>query len=207
MKKLVYPALALFVMLISANSMGQNPATEKIRERYQTVKQQIDDGYLSPVKLGFSVNRPGIGMQNTTVHFYWNNMSSEAYGENPDGTVDLKVRRELMLTTFEYNVSGGEFYYFEFLYDTTGKMVFCFRRVISSDISEERFYFGNDRLIYAIYRSYERNDDSSAGKLTGDTVKQGGFGADELAVASHWLKNGYLLSAKFGELFTIEGMR
>lgn len=199
-----------FVFLLFAVSAFYCDAQESlinvIRERYNEIQAQIADEYMKPLLLTFDINRPGIGMQKSTIKFYWNNMSSESYGEDAQGNTAYLTARELSMAVIEYNVAGSAFYHIEYVYDKSGSLVFYFQRSLEGEVGEKRLYFNNGKLIKDLSRTYERTDENGNGKMTGETSSVTNFSDESKKLAETLLNNASEYKKHFESLFKIESL-
>lgn len=189
-------------------AFAQTAKIEAIRNRYSEFMQMYDDGFLTPVTISLSVNRPAIGPQMTEALFYWNDMMSESYeAVNDAGDVDYVIRRELYLIKTSYNIAASVQTTIEYLYDSTGAPVFCFFAERSEIITEIRFYFDKDQLIKYIYREYALNEEGEKGDQQKEVMMEKNFDKDILQKSQHYYKQAVKLKEYWTLAFGIEGLR
>lgn len=115
------------------------------------IKKQIDEGVVLPHTISYVVNRPAIGIQKTTLDFYYNAMSCENYDYNPKtDSVEYMVHPVLYKVVMKYNVAASEFVSKEYYYENE-KPVFLIS-VIKSDYDNSgadslRVYFDGGKII------------------------------------------------------------
>lgn len=188
-------------------AFAQNSETDNIRERYNQIQEQIAEGMMQPVLLEFDINRPAIGMQKISTSFYWNNWSSEYYGEDDKGNVAYQVSRRLAMVVTEYNIAASEYHHYEYVYDEDGKLIFFFQRIAGENIGEIRLYFSKSTLIKEISRTYTRNDDNSNGSMSDELILTTGFTAEIKKLAGLCADKAEKYKQYFITLFEVEGLK
>jgi hypothetical protein len=198
--------LLCIIATCSVNLSAQDSSIIKIRERYTEIQKWISEEFLTPVIVTTAVNRPAIGMQNTTISYYWNNMDSESYG-GEEG--DYVVKRDLYFVTVEYNIAASVKYHIEYLYDDKGKLLFCFYQEASTYdniFKEIRFYFNNDKLIKYSNKDFTLNEDLSQGSVQKQNELSEKFSKETLAQANGYIKNASNYLETFNRLLEMESV-
>ncbi len=123
-----------------------------IRQQYNSVKESIDHGDLYITELTINsegMMYPALGTYGRSFKFYWG-IDEENY---PGSQL-------LFITVNSQYAAVPE--YEEFLFNSSGELVFCFRQD-GYDENEERFYFSSGSLIRYILddQSTDRPDESA----------------------------------------------
>ena len=128
MKKIFYTLFLVFCIRICS---GQNAQILYIDSICNDINKQIEYEVVLPHTISYIVNRPAIGIQKTTLDFYYNAMSCENYDYDPlTDSVEYIVHPELYRVVMKYNVAASEFVRKEYYYDN-GTLIF-FGTVINS---------------------------------------------------------------------------
>jgi hypothetical protein len=88
------------------------------------INKQIEEGVVMPHTINYVVNRPAIGIQNTTLEFYYNALSSENWDyDKAADSVTYAIHKELYKVVMSYNVAASEFIRKTYYYDKD-KLIF-----------------------------------------------------------------------------------
>lgn len=178
----------------------------KIRDRYAEIQKWISDEFLTPAVVTTSVNRPAIGPQNTTINFYWNNMSSESY--EGDGE-DYVVNRVLYFVTVEYNIAASVNYHIEYLYNDKAELIFCFYQEATSydtKFIEIRYYYDCSKLIKHSYKEYMLKEDMTMGDLLEQKEISEKFSKEILTQATEYTSIAARYLESFNSLLELESV-
>ncbi|MFH0867008.1 MAG: hypothetical protein V1904_12500 [Bacteroidota bacterium] len=170
MKKIFFTAILGFCTHIGS---GQNTLILHIDSVCNDINKQIEYEVVLPHTISYIVNRPAIGIQRTTLDFYYNAMSCENYDYDPlTDSVDYVVHPELYKVVMKYNVAASEFVRKEYYYDN-GTLIF-FEAVVNSvyndtGIDSLRAYFDGSNL--QKIEKYKNSEISEATSTVNETAE------------------------------------
>ncbi len=144
---------------------GQNARILFIDSVCNNINKQINDDVVLPHTISYIVNRPAIGIQKTTIDFYYNALSCEYYDYNPLTDSVTYVENPLLYkVVMKYNVAASEFVSKEYYYENE-KLVF-FAAVTNSvyydsGIDSLRVYYQGSGI-----HKLEKFENSKASEIT-----------------------------------------
>lgn len=138
--------LVFILIVVFANS--QNSEIVNIKQQYYNVHQEItaqqnQDVPENNAKIIVNQTMPAIGPQTIEYNFYF---------QLKDLEDDVSFEHDLLFVTRTYNIAASYFFYEEFLYDLSGKLIFYYSSVHDTICKQLRCYFKDDVLIKVIYK-------------------------------------------------------
>lgn len=138
---------ATFLFLTASLCYGQDKQVMHIDSVCYDINNQIEQGVVMPHTISYIVNRPAIGIQKTTIEFYYNALSCENWDYDPATDSVSYIRHpELMKVVMSYNIAAAEFVKKTYFYEKE-KLVF-FESVVHSEYNA-----GNTDSLHVYYIS------------------------------------------------------
>ena len=193
MKKII---LLIIFYLAGIHVFAQDTHKAWIDSCIVSIDQQIDEGFLLPHIVSFTVNRPAIGLQKTDIYFYYNAMSCENWKENQKGEMEITNNSILSKVVVKYNIAASEFHTSEYFYSGDKLLLFTTTINLSADNSSDSsvVYFKNDNIINMQY--------FANGKIL--ETKKSDFSSDEINKSIVALASCKEYLALFKQLVSVE---
>lgn len=207
MKKFLVFLIVLLVTL-PLYLHSQNTKVDDIINHCKSVDEKIgedENSYGSGFwvhTIKFTSNRRAIGLQITTVKFYYE-QQGDTLIEKDGSTVFLDIYNPPVKITVDYNIAASQNVKVEYYPDQKGKLIFY--HYISKGMytsGEELFYFENDKPIKI--KSSELNSESEVIEKFKNYEKEKNFSKEDLRKCKKIIKNWSDYRKMFDKMIYIE---
>jgi hypothetical protein len=151
MKKRIFSVLVI-LFVITACLQAQNSKIESIKKYCKNINGNIKEegeyyaGYWVHT-INFSSNRRAIGLQLTTVKFYYE-QPRDSIVENGDKSDMFDIYKPPVKVKVEYNIAASQKIKIEYYYDEAGKLIYYYYLTQGAYTGgEEHYYFENGKPI------------------------------------------------------------
>jgi hypothetical protein len=191
-------SLSLLIMLTGCFPLSSSEAKiQEIRERYNAIAIGIEHEGLLHHEIAFKTMVPGIGLQFTTIRFFY-----EFLQEGETGEI---LRSPLIKMTLDYMIAASVSIYIEYFFNEAEEVIFYYLRAEGYECGEKRFYFDNEKLIKVKTNSLgEECIESNAGYVFEDYESTQDFSIEDYAKAKEIVKKAQKYVKFFDEMQRIE---
>lgn len=205
MKKVIL-AILIFIIVIPCCLQAQNTKVDNIIKLCKSIDEKIGDedvfsGYLIHT-IHLSSMRRAIGLQNTTVKFYYE-QQSDTLIEEGENTRFVDIYKPPVKIMIEYNISASQNIKAEYYPNEKGKLIYY--HYLSKGMytsGEEFYYFENDKLIKI--KSAELGSDNEVLEKYKNFEREKEFTKDDLKKSKKILKNWDDYKKMFDQMIYVE---
>lgn len=204
MKKFIFYLVLFF--LITSFLQAQNTNVDKIKNFCKSIDEKIGDeedfrGYLIHT-IKFVSNRPAIGIQTTTIKFYYEQQDNKLIEKN--GTTEfVDIYKQPAKVVIEYNIAASQNIKIEYYPNEKGKLIYYHYLTKGAYTNgEEFYYFENEKPIKI--KSTELSSDYEVLEKYKNFDREKDFTKDDLKKCEKIIKNWEDYKKMFEQMIYIE---
>jgi hypothetical protein len=168
--------LTLLIPLLVLPVSGSETKIKEIRDRYNEISVKIEHEELLHHEIAFKTLVPGIGLQFTTMRFFYEFLQ--------DGETGEILKSSLIKITFDYMIAASVGLYVEYLFNDAEEVIFYYLRAEGQECGEKRFYFDNEKPVKVKINSLgEKCIEDNAGYIFENYDRTSDFSTEDYAKA------------------------